>query len=57
MQQSRIENPYENSRSDRLQQGDIFRDVTLVEGVEKEKDAVVAKYRKFYHVIALLSGR
>lgn len=53
MQQSRVPNPYEDSRSDRLQQGDIFRDVTLVEGVEKEKDAVIAFYRTFSHLIVL----
>lgn len=53
MQQSRIETPYENSRSERLQQGDIFRDVTVVEGVEEEKDAVVAKYRSLTYVVVL----
>lgn len=53
MQQSKIENPYENAKSDRLQQGDIYRDVSLVEWAHKENDAVVTKLRELPHVVVL----
>lgn len=50
---SRIVVPYENWRNDRIQQGDIFRDVTIVERVRRDGGSVEATQRTITYGIVL----
>src|SRR5258708_1872143 len=54
MEVSRIPEPYEKGQAARLQQGDIFREVTLFEGVqEEEQDSVTVLQRQFPYIVVL----
>ncbi len=53
MEQSRIPKPYEHVKAARLQQGDIFLDITLFEGIQEEGRGVEVQERLFPYIIVL----